>query len=167
MKRWPYFELFWEFCWRPSWSFVFASSSRSSTYFVVDGLFETQRLLSHVIYELRAPMLFQFFSVLVFFSSDEGTLPLRLLLPNVDETFRTVCLHCRFGSVQEQQVLLSIQVFLAACFTLGIQTKLTSVVSWYLYFSLTLRNTWLNYILEYVFPPSNSSDELSCWAEHF
>jgi hypothetical protein len=85
---------------------------------------------------------------LLLYSSDEGTLPLKLLLPNVDETFRTVCLHCQFGQVWEQQILLALQVMLAVCLTLGIQTRLTSIASWYLYFSLTLRNTWMNYILD-------------------
>jgi hypothetical protein len=91
------------------------------------------------------------FRVLLPFYSDQGTLPLALFMPNVDDLYRTVCFHCHFGDVWQQQVLLSIQVALAVLFTLGIQTRLTSILSWYLYFSLTLRNTWMNYILDRYF----------------
>jgi hypothetical protein len=82
------------------------------------------------------------------FYSEEGTLPLRLLLPKVDDLFKTVCLHCRFEELWQVQALLSVQVVLAVLYTVGYQTKLTSILSWYLYLSLTLRNTWMSYILD-------------------
>jgi hypothetical protein len=82
------------------------------------------------------------------FYSDEGTLPLYLLLPKVDALYRMVCVHCHFGEVWQQQVLLTIQVALALLFTLGYHTKYIAPVCWYLYLSLTLRNTWMNYILD-------------------
>jgi hypothetical protein len=71
------------------------------------------------------------------------TLPLRLLLPKVDGIYKTVCLHCH--------LLLSIQVIAAVFYTAGIQTRITSIISWYLYLSLSLRNTWLNFILDRYF----------------
>lgn len=85
------------------------------------------------------------------FYSDEGTLPLSLLMEKVDSLYKMVCIHCHFGSLFEQQVLLSVQVFFAFLFTVGFQTKWTSVISWYLYLSLTLRNTWMSYILDRYF----------------
>jgi len=86
------------------------------------------------------------------FYSNQGTLPLDLLLDRVDDVYKTVCgLHCRFGEEWQQQVLLSVQVVAAVCLTMGLYTKIMSVVSWYLYLSLTLRNTWMNYILDRYF----------------
>ena len=85
------------------------------------------------------------------FYSNDGTLPLDLLLPKVDHVYHWVCIHCNFGSIWEQQVLLSVQVVLAILFTLGVQPTLTALLSWYFYFSLTLRNTWMNYILDRYF----------------
>lgn len=49
------------------------------------------------------------------------------------------------------QILLSIQVLLAAMLVVGYRTKIASVGSWVLYLSLTLRNTWLNFILDRYF----------------
>jgi len=49
------------------------------------------------------------------------------------------------------RILLSIQVALALSLIAGYQTKLSSVLSWYLYLGLTLRNTWLNFILDRYF----------------
>jgi hypothetical protein len=85
------------------------------------------------------------------FYSEEGTLPLRLVRPKVDDLFKKVCLHCRFEELWQTQVLLIIQVILAVMHTLGIQTKVSSILSWYLYLSLTLRNTWMSYILDRYF----------------
>ena len=85
------------------------------------------------------------------FYTDEGTLPLRLLMPQVDDIYKTVCLHCQFGQEWQQQILLAVQVVLAALFTAGIATNVTALLSWYLYLSLTLRNTWMNYILDRYF----------------
>ena len=82
------------------------------------------------------------------FYSNQGTLPLNLLLPQVDDLYKTICLHCQFETLQEQQALLSVQVLLAVLFTAGIWPRMTAFGSWYLYFSLTLRNTWMNYILD-------------------
>lgn len=73
------------------------------------------------------------------------------MMPEVDDIYKTVCLHCHFGQEWQQQILLAIQVALAALLTLGIATFWTSLLSWYLYLSLTLRNTWMNYILDRYF----------------
>lgn len=50
-----------------------------------------------------------------------------------------------------QQCLLTIQVIFATSLMLGYKTHIASVASWYLYLSLTLRNTWLNFILDRYF----------------
>ena len=49
------------------------------------------------------------------------------------------------------QFLLSVQVVLAVMLIVGYKTKLASIASWILYLSLTLRNTWLNFILDRYF----------------
>lgn len=85
------------------------------------------------------------------FYSDDGTLPTDLLMERVDDLYRYVCLHCHFGSLQAQQGLLCVQVLVMVAFTIGYRTKLASILSWYLYLSLTLRNTWMNYILDRYF----------------
>lgn len=85
------------------------------------------------------------------FYSDEGTLPTDLLMERVDDLYQTVCLHCHFGSLLAQQILLLVQVTCITAFTIGYQTKVSSILSWYLYLSLTLRNTWMNYILDRYF----------------
>lgn len=85
------------------------------------------------------------------FYSDNGTLPTDLLLERVDDLYKIVCLHCHFGSLLAQQVLLTVQVGCAISLTMGFQTRLASILSWYLYLSLTLRNTWMNYILDRYF----------------
>lgn len=85
------------------------------------------------------------------FYSNEGTLPVHLLRDRVDNLYKVVCLHCHFGQLWEQQVLLAVQVILAICFTMGFWTRWTAVGSWYLYLSLTLRNTWMSYILDRYF----------------
>ena len=76
------------------------------------------------------------------------TLPLRLLLPKSDSLYNVVCIHCYSGSMIYLRVLLSLQVILAAMFLVGYKTKMASIGSWVLYLSLTLRNTWLNFILD-------------------
>lgn len=73
---------------------------------------------------------------------------MELLAPKIDGVYKTICLHCNFGSLQAQQVLLTVQCVCALFFLVGFQTKIMSIVSWYLYLSLTLRNTWLNFILD-------------------
>jgi hypothetical protein len=85
------------------------------------------------------------------FYSDQGTLPLPLLLNKVDDLYQIVCFHCHWGALWQQQILLGFQVLLAVAFTLGYRTRIVTILSWYLYFSLTLRNTWLNYILDRYF----------------
>jgi len=89
------------------------------------------------------------------FYSDQGTLPLRLLMDKVDDLYGRVCLlHCHFGAVRQQQILLSVQVVAAILFAIGKPARtanLAAAVSWYLYLSLTLRNTWMNYILDRYF----------------
>jgi len=88
------------------------------------------------------------FNYLHAFYSDEGTLPLRLLRPKIDIVYKIVCVHCYSGSMIYMQLLLSIQVLLAAMLIVGYRTKVASIASWFLYLSLTLRNTWLNFILD-------------------
>jgi hypothetical protein len=85
------------------------------------------------------------------FYSDQGTLPLPLLLNKVDDLYQIVCFHCHWGALWQQQILLGVQVLLAVAFTVGYRTRIVTILSWYLYFSLTLRNTWLNYILDRYF----------------
>ncbi len=78
-------------------------------------------------------------------------MPLRLLMPKIDELYKIICLHCHFGELWEQQVLLGIQTMVAVLFTVGYQTRVMAVVSWYMYTSLILRNTWLYFILDRYF----------------
>jgi hypothetical protein len=82
------------------------------------------------------------------FYTDEGTMPLRLLVPKIDDLYKAVCLHCRFGELWQQQLLLSFQVAAAVLFTLGYKTKIVAIISWYMYTSLILRCTWLYFILD-------------------
>lgn len=79
------------------------------------------------------------------------TLPLRLLHPQMDDIYKAVCLHCHIGQMIYLQILLGIQTLAAFLFTIGYQTRFMSIISWYLYLSLTLRNTWLNFILDRYF----------------
>mmetsp|Transcript_5295 Transcript_5295/g.7723 ORF Transcript_5295/g.7723 Transcript_5295/m.7723 type:complete len:513 (-) Transcript_5295:73-1611(-) len=85
------------------------------------------------------------------FYSDSGTLPLNILLPKSDSLYKAVCIHCYSGSMIYLQLLLSLQVVLAVMLVVGHKTKLASIASWVLYLSLTLRNTWLNFILDRYF----------------
>jgi hypothetical protein len=78
-------------------------------------------------------------------------MPLHILLPKIDGLYKTVCLHCHFGELWQQQVLLGVQTLVAVLFTIGYQTRLMAVLSWYLYTSLILRNTWLYFILDRYF----------------
>ena len=82
------------------------------------------------------------------FYSDAGTLPLHLLRPKIDTLYSAVCVHCYDGSMAYLTVLLAVQVGLAMMFTVGYRTRLASIGSWFLYLSLSLRNTWLNFILD-------------------
>jgi hypothetical protein len=99
---------------------------------------------------LTAELMLRFRFLHVFYS-DEGTMPLRLLLPRIDKIYQTVCLHCHFGQLWQQQVLLVIQTTVAVLFTAGYQSRIMAILSWYLYISLTLRNTWLYFILDRYF----------------
>lgn len=85
------------------------------------------------------------------FYSDQGTFPTRLLIPHIDCIYKVICIHAYSGSMVYQQCLLTIQVILAFCLMVGYRTRLVSVLSWFLYLSLTLRNTWLNFILDRYF----------------
>mmetsp|Transcript_34474 Transcript_34474/g.50570 ORF Transcript_34474/g.50570 Transcript_34474/m.50570 type:complete len:404 (+) Transcript_34474:61-1272(+) len=85
------------------------------------------------------------------FYSDEGTLPRHILLPQTDDIYRALCMHCGFGSLNAQRILLSIQCLFATTLSIGYYTRLSSIASWLLYLSLTLRNTWLNFILDRYF----------------
>lgn len=91
------------------------------------------------------------FRFLHVFYSDEGTLPLRILLPKIDSLYRILCVHAYFGSLLYEQILLSIQVVFAFFLMVGYKCELSAVISWFLYLSLTLRNTWLNFILDRYF----------------
>ena len=82
------------------------------------------------------------------FYSDEGTLPLRLLYPKIDTLYSAACVHCYDGSMMYLTGLLTVQVGLAMMFIVGYKTRLASIGSWFLYLSLSLRNTWLNFILD-------------------
>ena len=100
-----------------------------------------------------SPALTHCLSVFLFLQSPgkrrkKSTPPLRLLLPKVDPIYEFVCIHCRSGSMTYQRALLSVQVLLSVMLMLGYRTRLASIGSWILYLSLTLRNTWLNFILD-------------------
>jgi hypothetical protein len=91
------------------------------------------------------------FRFLLPFYSEEGTLPLRLLMPKVDTLYSNVCLHCHLYELWQMQTLISVQIILAIMYTVGFATHIVAPLCWYLYFSLTLRNTWLAYILDRYF----------------
>eukprot|EP00566_Odontella_aurita_P006548 CAMPEP_0113533052 /NCGR_PEP_ID=MMETSP0015_2-20120614/4390_1 /TAXON_ID=2838 /ORGANISM="Odontella" /LENGTH=597 /DNA_ID=CAMNT_0000432061 /DNA_START=168 /DNA_END=1961 /DNA_ORIENTATION=- /assembly_acc=CAM_ASM_000160 len=92
------------------------------------------------------------FQYLHAFYSDEGTFPTRLLRPQIDSLYSTICvLHCRSGALSYQRALLSIQCAAALCLAAGYRTRCAAIVSWALYLSLTLRNTWLAFILDRYF----------------
>ena len=91
------------------------------------------------------------FRFLHVFYSDEGTMPLTLLKPRIDDFYKSICLHCHFGDLWQQQFLLTIQTVVAISFTIGYQTRMMAITSWYLYTSLILRNTWLYFILDRYF----------------
>lgn len=78
-------------------------------------------------------------------------MPLRLLLPKIDDLYKTLCLHCHFGKLWEQQILLGLQTLAAVLFTIGYKTRIMAAISWYMYTSLILRNTWLYFILDRYF----------------
>ena len=50
-----------------------------------------------------------------------------------------------------QKLILSIQVLIAASFLIGYKPQICAFLSWFLYLSLTLRNTWLAFILDRYF----------------
>lgn len=91
------------------------------------------------------------FRYLHVFYTDEGTMPLSSLLPKIDDLYKKMCLHCHFGELWEQQLLLCFQCIAAVCFTVGYKTKIMSIISWYMYTSLILRCTWLYFILDRYF----------------
>jgi len=91
------------------------------------------------------------FRFLHVFYSDEGTFPTRLLIPQIDSLYRVICIHAFSGSMIYQQTLLSVQVALAFSLVIGYKTRIVTMLSWFLYLSLTLRNTWLNFILDRYF----------------
>jgi len=99
---------------------------------------------------LTAELLLRFRFLHVFYT-DEGTKPLRLLLPKIDDLYLRVCYHCRFGTLLQQQILLGFQVAVAICFAIGYRTRIAAVLSFYMYTSLILRNTWLYFILDRYF----------------
>jgi len=76
---------------------------------------------------------------------------MRLLGVDIDPIYRLMCVHCYSGSLVYQQILLGVQCLVAALFTFGYRTRLMSVLSWFLYLSITLRNTWLAFILDRYF----------------
>ena len=47
-----------------------------------------------------------------------------------------------------ERALLAVQIILAISFGLGYKTRISALLSWILYLSLTLRKTWLSYILD-------------------
>ena len=73
------------------------------------------------------------------------------MLPKIDDLYLWVCYHCRFGTLLQQQILLGFQVAVAICFAIGYHTRLAAVMSFYMYTSLILRNTWLYFILDRYF----------------
>jgi hypothetical protein len=85
-------------------------------------------------------------------SDDDGTLPISLLMNKVDTLYKYVlCMpyaYC-YGDPYQQQILLGLHIVISISITLGVYGSNTlCFISWYLYFTLTLRNTWLSYILD-------------------
>ena len=99
---------------------------------------------------LLAELLLRFRYIEAFYS-DEGTLPLNLLLPKIDDVYKIVCVHCWNGTIAYQNFLLSLQVVLAFSLLIGYRCRLCASMSWFLYLSITLRNTWLAFILDRYF----------------
>jgi hypothetical protein len=121
------------------WRAVFGSTLEGLALFRITlGCFLTCELL------LRFRFLHAFYT-------DQGTMPLHLLLPRINGLYKIVCLHCHFGELWQQQILLAIQTMVAMLFTVGYRTRLMAILSWYLYTSLILRNTWLYFILDRYF----------------
>jgi len=121
------------------WSAVFGCTYKGMALF---------RILLGVLLTAELVLRFRFLHV---FYTDEGTKPLRLLLPKIDDLYLWVCYHCRFGTLLQNQVLLGIEVVVAICFAVGYHTRVTAVFSFYMYTSLILRNTWLYFILDRYF----------------
>ena len=65
--------------------------------------------------------------------------------------YKLVCVHCLSGSLIFQQALLALQCVLAFGLLIGYYSRFMAIASWVLYLSLTLRNTWLNFILDRYF----------------
>lgn len=107
-------------------------------------LFVDQALLQHPIMH-SSPN--EFFRLFIW----NRTLPLRLLLPKIDWLYKAVSIHVHLPDLWQIQLVLAIQVLVAVLFTVGYKTRMMTVISWYLYLSLTLRNTWLNFILDRYF----------------
>ena len=85
------------------------------------------------------------------FYSNEGTHPLRLLHLQTDNLYKFVCVHCYNDTMYFQSILLCTQVVLSLGMLVGYYTPICALLSWWLYVSLTLRNTWLNFILDRYF----------------
>ena len=85
------------------------------------------------------------------FYTDEGTLPMRLLDREIDPIYRALCVHCYSGSMVYQQIILGLQCLAALSLIIGFRTRGIAIASWFLYFSITLRNTWLAFILDRYF----------------
>ena len=88
------------------------------------------------------------FRYLEAFYSDAGTHPLSSLMPQTDGLYRLCCAHCLSGSLSYQRILLFAQCSAAASLAVGYRTRISAAVCWGSYFSLTLRNTWLAFILD-------------------
>jgi len=85
------------------------------------------------------------------FYSDEGTLPLTLLRPKIDTLYKFVSIHTLSDCMPFQIVLLTIQIIIAIALLVGYKSNVAAFLSWWMYFSLTLRNTWLAFILDRYF----------------
>jgi len=106
------------------------------------------RIMTGFLLALELLLRYRFLHV---FYSDEGTFPTSLLTPQVDNLYRCICIHAFSGSMIYQQFLLTLQLILAVSLMVGYRTRLVCCLSWYLYLSITLRNTWLNFILDRYF----------------
>jgi hypothetical protein len=87
------------------------------------------------------------------FYTKHGTLPMSLLRQQVDTVYPYICFpHCMLNHNDElipQQIILLLQICLSMGITIGVVgCPILCFLSWYLYLSLTLRNTWLSYILD-------------------
>jgi len=82
------------------------------------------------------------------FYSNEGILPTSILNAKIDSIYKIICIHNYNGSMIYQQIVLGMHIIASISLGLGYQSRICAGLCWFLYLSLTLRNTWLSFILD-------------------